>query len=283
MLGLTLALLASCAWGISDYLGGLKTRTVSLPRVLAISQLTGLGVLAVPVVIRQQAIVLDGRLGFAAAAGLASVCGLALIYTAMARGSIAVVAPVAASSAILPVLVGVSRGDSLSLVAASGIALALLGSVGAAWAPAPIGSRREMAAGGLLAFAAAAAVGLFFTLLELASRDDPYWAVITTRATACAAVIFYLAIRPNRQRATVPTSKGTFLALMTIGVFDALAEVFFAVASTSRELSLVSALSSLDTVVTVALALVVLGERMSALQACGVASALIGVFLLVYP
>jgi drug/metabolite transporter (DMT)-like permease len=71
-----------------------------------------------------------------------------------------------------------------------------------------------------------------------------------------------------------------FLALAAIGLFDVAANVALAVALNEGLVSIVSVLSSLFPVVTVALAIVVLRERVSRAQGLGAAAALGGVALI---
>jgi drug/metabolite transporter (DMT)-like permease len=68
--------------------------------------------------------------------------------------------------------------------------------------------------------------------------------------------------------------------LAIVGVLDILANGFFALAATKGLVSVVAVLASLYPVVTVALARVVLKERLRAIQRVGAALALAGVALI---
>jgi drug/metabolite transporter (DMT)-like permease len=100
------------------------------------------------------------------------------------------------------------------------------------------------------------------------------------RITSCLATLVYLARRPTRRRGSGRMSIRTLALIMAVGVTDSLAELFFATASTSGMLSVVSVLSSLYPVITVALAFTILRERVHWLQSCGAVTALVGVVLL---
>jgi drug/metabolite transporter (DMT)-like permease len=206
---------------------------------------------------------------------------LGLFYSAMARGTIVIVAPVAASGAVLPVLIGFARGDAIGVVSTAGIVLALAGALGAAWEPAA-GQARGIAAGALLAAAAAVAVGLFFTLVEVASRADPYWSATIARTTACVLIVGYVLARRRSGSTGSGLPTGALIALAAIGITDALAEILFAVASTVGELGVVAVLSSMYPVLTVALAFVLLRERVHWLQSVAAGVALAGVVVLGY-
>jgi drug/metabolite transporter (DMT)-like permease len=282
MTGLLLALLASFSWGISDFLGGLKTRRIALSIVLGVSQVAGMVVLATPLIIRHRPLVVDAHLLPAMGAGVGSVLALGLLYLAMAKGNIVVVAPIASTGAVLPVVVGITRGDTLSAIAVVGLVLALAGAATAAFEPGGKGVGSGRLVGGVaLAFGSALALGFFFTLLDAASEGDPYWATFVMRSTACVLVLLFLVARRRRidpdQRIT---ERSDLPALVGIGVFDAIAEISFAVASTSGQLSVVSVLSSLYPAVTVLFAVVLLRERVHASQAIGAIGALAGVVLI---
>jgi uncharacterized membrane protein len=177
MIAVILALSASLGWGVSDFLGGLRTRKSPVSIVLAVSQLSGLIAVGPVLLLRAQDPPLDGRLLFAVAAGIASFADLGLVYLAMAKGPMSVVAPIAAAGAAVPAMVGIAGGDRLTAAAACGLVCALLGAIIASTEPGRgRKSARSVAAGGLLALAAAVAIGAFFVLFDIASAADPYWA-----------------------------------------------------------------------------------------------------------
>ncbi len=66
-------------------------------------------------------------LAIAGGAGAVGVAGLGALYRGLAIGAMAVVAPIAALGAAIPVGVGVATGDSLGALQGVGIALALGG------------------------------------------------------------------------------------------------------------------------------------------------------------
>jgi uncharacterized membrane protein len=275
-----LAICASFLWGTSDFLGGLKTRSVALVTVLVVSQIAGLFGIAVILLIRGQPIPPAGHLLFAAAAGPASIVALGAIYYATALGPIVVVAPVAALGAALPVVVGLIHGNSISLIAAVGIIFALCGVTIAGWKSAEPGSGSRGLVAPAVALVSALATGVFFVLLNEASTPDPYWATAVMRMSSCAVVLGYLAVRRPRDvspRRLSPLVLGTIAA---VGLTDMGAEVSFATASQTGELSIVSVLASLYPVVTVLLAIVVLRDRVHWIQLCGAVATVIGVVLL---
>lgn len=296
MTGLLLALAASCAWGLSDFLGGNRTRTTALAVVLAGSQFAGLATLGVFLVLAPggAAASLAGLgpwpLLLAVGAGACGVTSLGLLYLAMSRRGTAVVAPVAAGAAVLPVAVALVRGESLGARGAAGIVLALAGTfLAASSSGAAGGSAGAAGSSGRDVVALAAGVGSalgsggFLTLMRYASEaGDPLAATLANRLTACALVGAWLLGRlPDLRRTGAGTlGLGGLVAVLAVGAADAAAEVCFALASRNAPQSVVAPLSSLYPAVAVVLALVLLRERPGRRGGVGVVSAVAGVALL---
>jgi drug/metabolite transporter (DMT)-like permease len=280
MIAVVLALTASAAWGTSDFLGGLKAKTVPLAAVLVVSQ--GVGLLAIAVLLAWlgRPLPADERLLLSFAAGAAAVTELGLLYLALARGPVIVVAPVAAVGATIPVAFGIAGGDPISAPIAAGFAFALVGSVAAAYEPAAGEGSKRIASGGLLALAAAVGIGVFLILFDAASEADPYWATGGMRVAGWVIALAYLVARRSEAPAVGALPGRVLLALAAIGLGDVTADAAFATASSQGDLSIVSVLASLYPVVTVVLAFAVLRERVHAVQVAGVALALAGIALL---
>ncbi|MDP9182858.1 MAG: EamA family transporter, partial [Actinomycetota bacterium] len=122
-MSVALALLSSLLWGGSDFLGGTASRRLAAIVVVGASQLVAL-VLLVPL-----AVTVGERpdhLWAGVAAGLTVTAGLAAFYAALAAGTMGVVAPIAATGAVVPVVVGLVGGESPAAVQLAGIVVALL-------------------------------------------------------------------------------------------------------------------------------------------------------------
>ena len=81
-------------------------------------------------------------------------------------------------------------------------------------------------------------------------------------------------------RPAVRLARRDVLALSAVGLLDAMGNMLFAVATTTGLLGVVSVVTSLYPVTTVALARLLLGERIRRAQQAGVVSALAGVGLI---
>jgi drug/metabolite transporter (DMT)-like permease len=275
LLALAISLASACSWGISDFLGGLTSRRIAVLAVLAVSQPIGLVLALLWVAALGADPIPAGDLAIAFLAGAASLGGLGAFYAAMAVGTISVVAPIAALGVVIPVAVGLARGEEPAAIQLAGLVVAVIGVVVLSYEEDPRHqpvARRSI----LLAIGAAVGFGIFFTGLDAASADRPGWAVVFTRAggiVAMAAAV--VAIRPSFSGA------GAVLpALVAIGFFDMLANALFAVASTKGLLPVVAVGGSMYPAFTIALAHIVLGERLRLAQRLGVVAALVGVGLI---
>lgn len=273
MAAVALGLAASLSWGLADYIGGTKSRALDLLAVLVVSQGVALALLGVTVVARAEGLPSGESLLYAAGAGAAGVAGLAALYRGLAVGAMAVVAPIAALGAGIPVVVGVATGDRPTAVQVAGILLALAGVALAAREEAPEEGGARLAVGAGLAFAAALGIGLFLVGMDAAGDEDVLWALTAARLTSvillCGAV---LATRPD-----VAAVRPHLGAVAAIGVLDLAANALFTVASTQGLVSVASVCSSLYPVVTIALAASLLGERVRPAQGVGIALVLAGV------
>jgi drug/metabolite transporter (DMT)-like permease len=277
MLGVGLALVASVAWGIGDFIGGAKTRVLPVLVVLVCSQAVGFLWIAGVAVVAQEPAPGAGDAALAALSAVAGTAGLAFFFRAIAIGKMSLVVPIASLSAVVPVVVGMATGDRPSAIQLVGMLIALAGAVLASREPGEDrrgGSR--LAAGVLLAGMSAFAWGWFFLAIDAASDGGAVWASLVNRTTSLLLLVAAsLFLRPRLMAA-----RPHMPALALAGTLDVSANLLFAAASTKSLVSLVSVAGSLYPVVTVLLARVVLKERVHRVQEAGVVAALGGVVLI---
>lgn len=274
-----LALLSSLLWGSADFLGGSVSRRHRAALVVGVSQAVGL--LAVLVVAGVAGAFGDdtGYVPWAMLSGIAGVVGLVSFYAALAAGTMGVVSPIAALGVVVPVLVGLARGERPGTLQVAGIVVAIAGVV---LASGPELSGRAGARPLLLA--GVAAVGFGFALLAIAegSRSSTVMTLVTMRTTSVTLLVAALLVALGRgfPRADLRLGRADLLLVALVGVGDVSANLTFGLASTRGLVSVVAVLGSLYPVVTVLLARVLHGERLGTAQTVGVAGALGGVALI---
>ena len=292
-----LALAASVAYGSSDLAAGLAARRV---RPIAIAFW---GHLAGTVVVGTLAWSLAGGpplsgLVFGLLAGAVAAVGLLLFYGALGRGSVSIVTPLAASGAVVPVAVGVVRGEAPGAFGWVGLGLAVLGvlvlatAAGAQTAepnppcpgarpgcPDEGGVRSPRLPAPLAAILAAAAFGSAFVLIDLGGSGgtSPLWVAAGLQTGGLLGLLPIVLAGPL-VRLAVP--RAGLPVLRVAGLLAAVGDVVLAIAFTQGDIAIVSVLASLDSAISVLLARMILHERLSLRQAGAVLAVLTGAVLL---
>jgi drug/metabolite transporter (DMT)-like permease len=272
-----LALASALLVGGADFSGGFLSRNLSPVRVAALAQAVGLA-LAIPAALVVDAERVTGvAAAWSAASGVAVGLGLVIFYTAMTRGMISLVAPVAAvTGAVVPVVYALASGERPGATAVAGIVLAVAAIALVSLAPDAVETTRGTGLGALpLAFAAGLLFGLFYVSLARVHEDAGMWPVAISRI-ASTVVVVALALAVTRGLA-VPRTVVPRIAL--IGVLEVGAAVTLLLALQRGPVSVASVLASLYPVTTTFLAALVLHERLRGLQLAGVGLALVAVAL----
>jgi drug/metabolite transporter (DMT)-like permease len=278
--GILFGLGSALSWGVADFLGGLQSRRLAALAVAFWSQLVG-GTLLLLVLLLLGPPVTTGW-AWAMAAGISGGLAVLLFYRALAIGTMAIVAPITAAGALVPVLVGLAQGERFGLITTLGIVAALLGVALASIQFEQAGEAATRATSRLslvLALGAALGFGLFFTLIDRAAAtpgSSPLWLGVWGRV-ASVPLLGALLLSTTRSFGW----PGRALPLVGLaGVLDTAANVLFTLGARAGALGVVAVLSSLYPVITVLLSWTLLSERLTRLQYAGVALALSGVVLL---
>ena len=203
-----LAILSAVLVGGADFLGGLASRTASARRVAALAQAAGLPLAFLLALVAPADRVTGGDAAWALASGVAVACGLACFYTAMGRGLISVVAPLAAvTGAAVPVFYALARGERPGAAASIGIVIALVAVVIVSIAPddprhAHLAITPDVVG---LSILAGGCFGAFYVALSLISDDAGLWPVALERSTA---TLTLDAIAPTSHAARSPSLPG---------------------------------------------------------------------------
>jgi drug/metabolite transporter (DMT)-like permease len=261
-------------WGLADFGGGMATRRLPLLSVTVISQAAGFVVLLVIVAITGTGLARHAfELGLVA--GIFGAVGLACFYLALSLGTMSIVSPIVACSAVIPLAVALASGEHPRPIALGGSVLALGGAVLASIEEGASGAgdrRRALAA----AVVAMLAIGLLVTFLGRAAHGGQTLSALTGERTGSLPLLFVGALV---WRAPLHLPRRAFGFVALIGLLDMGANALFAAASARGLLSVVSVLGSLYPVTTVLLAHTLLHERLSRLQQVGVVAAIAGAAL----
>jgi drug/metabolite transporter (DMT)-like permease len=276
MVTVLLALGSSACYGVSNFIGPLLARREALFVVLFVAHVAALGGAAIYLAFEGGATLSGGPLALAALAGAGNAGGLIGFYKAAELGPIAVAAPIGSTGAAIPVVWGLAHGDALTALQAAGMVFALIGCVLAARRPAPPSEAfPDPRASVAWAAVSAVAFGTFLTALPAAAEHGRAWAIFDARIALLIILVVWFSTEVRHLRL------GRRTPLLTVpGLLLVSGTVLYAIAAERGQLSLVSVLSAMAPVVTVALSVGLLGERPTRVQTVGVALALAGVVLI---
>jgi drug/metabolite transporter (DMT)-like permease len=299
---LLLALISSVSYGTSDFLASRVTRRLSPVLLVLYSQAAqGLVLLGIVLAVRQSFAALG--LAWGTAAGALIAIGLVTYYRALAAGPTGVVAPLAATGAVVPVLVDFVRGELPDVPAMLGVAVVGAGIVVTTLAtsreqkeePAPpcrgaLRLRRKRPPGIdrcppnsiLLALLTAMLFGAFFVAVDrgsAAAGDGVLWVTLGIQVGALP-VTLLAALFTSGPSGMRIAERGVLLPLCVVTALNLAGDASLSYAVTGAELAVVSVLASLAPVVTTMLARALTAERLTGLQGVGVALAVIGTLVL---
>jgi drug/metabolite transporter (DMT)-like permease len=272
-----LALVASLFIGASDFLGGLDSRTrnpLETSLVLFLATLVTL----VPIAILLGASDLTGHdLGLGAVSGLTTSVAYVGFFAAIGHGRISIVAPISAAvTALLPAVVGIAEGSTLSTLARCGVLCALLA------IPLVAYQTEDGEAGDwsttrqvLVSVLCGIGFGFYFICIGHTHRSSGLWPTVATVVVAIAVTV------PVAARAGAMPSFASLSRLAVAGgVALGIADSALTTALQRGPLTVASVLGNLYPLVTIALGVTVLGERVRIWHAAGIALAVAGVAMI---
>ena len=266
-------LAASFSWGTGDFSGGLASRRAHVFSVVVATYIVGMVLLPILALVWAEPLPSWRDTLWGASAGLVGTLGLTAFYRALAIGRMGITAPITAVlAASLPIIFSAFTQGLPGPLRLAGFVLALLSVA--------LVSRPERALGrpeGLgLALLAGLGFGSFFILISQASTHAVYWPLASARLVSLLFMIVFVRIR----REQMLPKKSVFPLILLAGSLDIAGNVFFILAAHAGRLDVATILSSLYPAVTVLLAAIILRERVSRIQATGIALAL-GAILLI--
>ena len=268
------ALLASGAWGASDFAGGAASRRAPLLGVLMTTQAIGL-LAALGLAAGSREAPIDGPdLAIAFACGIVGGAGLFFLYGGLSVGRMGVVAPVAGvTAATIPTVGGLILQGVPSGIVLIGILLAIIAVV---LVSTSTDDTSERPSGLAWALASGVAMGSFSFLISRVSAAHLFWPLVAVRAVEASMFLVAIAVvrRPWR------ISRPLWPAILGIGVLDMLGNAFYLTAAHAGPLAIAAVLSSLYPVVTVILATMLLRERVTREHAVGILAAALAIALI---
>ena len=274
-----LALVSAVSYGLSDFVGGLVSRRASVWSVAVVLQASS-AVFTALVSLVVGGTVTGTDLVWATLSGVGSGLGVCFLFRGLARGRMAVVAPLSAvGAAVLPFVVALVVGERPSALGLLGVTVALPG----IWLVSS-GSEASHGSGGAPAASSGTVDGLvagigfgvmFVTLAQIGDGAGLWPVAHGQLVSALTAAALAVALRESWR----PGGRVLWPAAAA-GPLGALAVVAYTLSTRQGLLSISAVLSSLYPAVTILLAATVLHERVRrpqllGLLLCGVTVALL--------
>ena len=292
-MGILLGLVTALSWGSADLFARFATRRIGTFRTMLYMQLCGfcLLTLAMPR-LGGWGILFDGSgrqpWAWGVLAGVLNTSATLALYRSFEIGKLSIVAPISACYPVLTMLLSALTGERLTLLRLFGLVLTIAGVIVVARGEKtpddanPVAEQAQPAKKRLgvgWAIFAAVGFGVMFWLLglrvvPLLGSAPSVWVI---RLTSVAATLLVMLVA--RQSMALPLRRDTPW-ILGVGVLDTSAYVFNNYGMLHEQTSVVSVLASLYGAVTVALAALLLREKVSRSQWLGIAAIFAGIILI---
>lgn len=292
----TLPMLAALCYGVCHFVNGMLSRRTPGMAIGALAQIGGSAIVVLAAPFFPAPHVTAVSLGWGALSGVGS-ASLAFLYRGMERGKISVVSPVSeVTASLLPVVFGLVIGERFGAIGVAGVVLSLLAiwlvsrarpagdsgspsagpSAGPGAAPAPSATKPRRAIGvgdGLLG---GAGVALTWVALSEVAPAAGLWPLVVSRLVS----LVVMAQMCRSLRVPLRTTPGVLAVASVAGALGTVATGLYMFAARIGLVSIASVITALYPAIPVALAMLILKERLTGKQLTGLALAAVAVVLL---
>jgi len=281
--GVLLGVAAAVCWGLGDYFITKLTRRVGTTAALLSVQILSLAAWLVFLIATPARSAATPELWWLLAATAAChVLGLVFVYRAFEVGTLSIVSPISAGFAVVTAILALGTGERPPAIALIGACL-LVGGVILTTRPssAPDAPRPTMA-GVPEAILSALAFGTMFWLFYfyVQPKLGYAWPLVSLKALAVGSTLLVFLRRRPAESAPERSGRGQLAILaLAAAIADTVAWLAYIGGTSAAYATIVTALASLFSVVTVLLAWIFLRERLAAHQWTGVAIILGGILL----
>ena len=284
-----LSLIASVAYGTSDFFGGLAARRLNVLHATAGTYVAGTIVVGVGLLAVGGTWTMDAT-ALGALAGVLAIIGFVAFYAALAIGPMSLLSPaIALIGAVVPVAVAAASGERLDALAWGAITVAVLATV---LISVPSSRTRQRVTPRAAILALVAGLGLGLSIVAIDATDATSGLVPASVEMVTGLVVLALlltGLRITRARFGLlavfeppPASTRQGSTAGRAWAFSAVAGVLLGVSNAllilalhEGNLAVVSVLVSLYPLATVVLAALVLRERLTVVQGIGIALAVL--------
>jgi uncharacterized membrane protein len=277
-------LAAALGWGLSDLWAAMSGRRIGSGRTVVISQVAAAIVLGVILlVVRPSLDRIPSVAGWLVANAFLGAAAYATLYRALQLGPIAVVSPVLATYAVIPVVLSVViLGESLGAVAWTGVAVTIAGAILTSTDLREIRAETRTRLPGLpWAFASTLLFGVATYVMGWSAKQAGFLPSLWFGRTSLAVVVVLAALvllarsRTRGDRASAVTAGGIWFA-SAVGIVELVGTISYARGAEVGFVSIVTAASATYPLIPVFGGLHLLEERLALFQGVGIALVVIG-------
>lgn len=266
--------ITSILYGVADFLGGEAARKINAATVVVWSGVFSFPLLLMVVLFTGgDATGSDYLIGFAA--GVSGAIGLVMLFTGLARGRAATVAPISAAlGAVVPVVVAVVAGDRPTLLAWVGVGIAVPAIALSAWTDEGEGKTRSG-----LTYGAVAGLGFggFAAIIGLTGDDSGILPLVTARGGLVVVLVVLAGFGAWKLQSFAQTPRGLILAN---SITDVSANITLIYALRAGSFALAAVAASFYPAATVILAKLINAESLRARQILGIFMTLVALGLI---
>lgn len=268
-----LGLTSAVSWGAADFSGGLASRRASVFGVVVVGQGLGALLMIILALASAEPWLLGVSIGWGLAAGVVGGVGIAGLYRALAMDQMGIAAPVTAVLAAgIPAVVGIFIKGFPHPGQLAGFALAICGMWFVSRPAGAVGRPKGFG----LALIAGGGLGASLVLISHAGTTGVFWPLAVVKASSFVTILAVALGTDHPWRCVI----GSWRLVALSGVLDAGGNALFLAAAQLSRLDVAAVLSSLYPAATVALATLLLRERMTYTQTVGAVAALIAIPLI---
>jgi len=274
LLSILYGILSAFSWGAADFIGGLATKRTAAYRVLYLAEIASLIPFLALAFLTREPFPPFIDLVWGVIASLVGLAGLTILYRALADGRMTITAPTSALlAAFVPVIFGLFTLGIPSFTTIIGFGLAF----GAVWLISQTDSMnwRVNFADLRLPLLSGIFFGFYFVLIHNATQHAFFWPLVFARLAGF--VVFGLYALVTRQPALPPRDLWGYSIIN--GLIDIACNAFFVLAAHAGRMDVAAVLGALYPASTVFLAAIFLKEKISRIQALGIACASAAIIL----
>lgn len=273
-----IGLACAVVYGAGDFFGGIASRRVPPERVVAVAGVLGLALMLIV------SLFIGGRMSAGAVqwgllSGIAGSFAILTLYAALAIGPMSILSPLTAIlQAVVPLTWSVLQGHQMSTLGYVALGIALVAVVLVGFVPEK-GAVRPKLRGIVYGSIAGVLLGVLLILLDQAPDDSGLLPLVFNRISyltilwTLVLVLWLVAKRRGGQPAAPVRS--VIWWIVAAGVADVLANTLLIIGLRLGELSIIAVLGALYPAGTIALAAIVLRERIAPVQWVGLGLALV--------